>query len=135
MSYCRFGPESDVYVIGILDGFECLNCKLLPEEYGSWHGKTRMELFNHFMDHKDCGDKVPHSAIIRLTKEISAIPQDHWENEFKALMRKLAAPNGALKEFLQTERTARAKRIAKFINEFADALADLDNLEWPLEDD
>jgi len=135
MSYCRFSEDSDLYAIAMLDGYECLNCKLAKEEYGSWHGKTRMELFNHFLDHKENGDKVPHSAIMRVTEEISNIPQEHWENEFNALMAKLAAPNGALKDFIHTVRTANAKRLAALMEEFVDALCDIDELRWPPEDE
>lgn len=135
MSYCRFGPESDLYVVAILDGYECLNCKLMPEEYGAWHGKTRMELFNHFMDHKDCGDKVPMSAIVRLTKEISAIPQEHWENEFKALMGRLEPPSNVLKEFMYLSESVNREHIKNLLDRLVDAIADLDELNWPVEDD
>jgi hypothetical protein len=130
VSYCRFGPESDLYVVGVGDGYQCINCKLMPSEYASWSGKTRTELFNHLMDHKDCGDKVPLSAITRIAEELSNIPQEHWDNEFNALMRKLATPNGILKEFLQENHAANAKRLAALIEEFVDALCEIDNLDW-----
>ena len=135
MSYCRFSEDSDLYVVGMQDGYQCINCKLMPDEYASWSAKTRTELFAHLMDHKDCGDKVPHSAIMRITKEISDIPQEHWENEFTTLMAKLAAPNSVMNDFVNTVRRANTKRLAGLMDEFVDALCDLDNLEWPPEDE
>lgn len=135
MSYCRFGPDSDVYAIAMLDGYECLNCKIIPEEYSSWHGKTRMDLFNHFMEHRANGDKVPLDAITRITEEISLIPEEHWENEFNALMARLAAPNSLMKEFMDSIQAAYSIRLAELMNEFTNVLADMDNLEFPPEDE
>ena len=135
MSYCRFSDDSDLYFVGVQDGYQCINCKLMPDEYASWHGKTRMDVFNHFMDHEDCGDKVPLSAIKRITEELSTIPQEHWEHEFNTLMRKLAAPNGQGSRINHIVHAANVKRIGEFINEFADAVCDLDNLDWPPEDE
>ena len=133
MSYCRFSEDSDLYFVGVQDGYQCINCKLMPDEYASWQGKTRTDVFKHFMDHEDCGDKVPLSALRRITEELANIPQEHWENEFNTLMRKLAAPNGAMKDFMKTVHAANVKRIGELINEFADAVCDLDELNWPEE--
>ena len=101
----------------------------MPDEYASWHGKTRTDVFEHLMDHEDCGDKVPLSALKRIIEELSNIPQEHWDNEFNALMRKLAAPNIAFNEII-----ARTK-ICMMVEDLFAALADLSNLDWPEEDE
>lgn len=135
MSYCRFGPDSDLYVVGVGDGYQCINCKLMPDEYASWSAKTRMTLFAHLMEHQDCGDKVPLSAIKRITEELAKIPQEHWDTEFHKLMTKLAAPNNALRDFMWSVHDANRKRIDELMTEFTNALAEMDNLDWPSNDD
>lgn len=125
MSYCRFGPDSDLYVVGVGDGYQCINCKLMPDEYASWSGKTRTDVFKHFMDHEDCGDKVPLSALRRITEELANIPQEHWENEFETLMHRLAAPNIAFNEII--DRT----KMCMIVEDLFAAIADLDKLNWP----
>jgi len=133
MSYCRFSSRSDLYLIATNGGFECLACKLIPEEYSSWHGKSHREAYEHLLAHRDRQHKVPADAIRRIMAEIAGVPWKSQQHEFEDLMEKLAAPNSVMDEFMQTARTANAKRLAVLINEFADALADLDNLEWPEE--
>ena len=135
MSYCRFSSHSDLYLIAMMDGFECLNCKLVPEEYTSWHGADHQSAYEHILEHHAHGHNVPADAFRRLIAEIGGIPWKSQQHEFEDLMEKLAAPNSTMNEFMQTVRTANAKRLAAMMDEFADALCDLDNLEWPPEDE
>jgi len=109
------------------DGFECLNCSL-ADEYLIWHFKTRTELYNHLLDHRDHGHKVPADAIRRVLAEIAGVPWVSQQHEFEDLMAKLAAPNSIMNEYMQSVRTANAKRLAALMDEFVDALCDLDNL-------
>lgn len=71
MSYCRWGPHSDAYVIGTLEGkLECCGCGLLSrqfaEKYGSVYTTTAAEMIAHLEEHVACGDKILHYAFERL---------------------------------------------------------------------
>jgi hypothetical protein len=81
MSYCRKnGENSDLYVVGTGDAWECLGCSLIPKGerneavWGlitSWFiCDTRQEMLNHVLAHRAEGHKVPEKAIRRLRKEI-----------------------------------------------------------------
>lgn len=69
MSYCRFGPDSDVYVIesGDENGDSCWVCFCGDE---SFQGSGRMEMLGHLAEHIVKGDKVPVGALNRLWQEI-----------------------------------------------------------------
>lgn len=69
MSYCRFGEDSDVYVIesGDEDGDSCWVC-FCGEKSFQCGGK--MEMLGHLSGHMLKGDKVPISALERLWKEV-----------------------------------------------------------------
>ena len=80
MAYCRKGPDSDLYVIGNGDGYECLCCPLADDiewtiggESGtmkdSWYGKTISHLGSHLLDHVGAGHKVPQDALDRVECE------------------------------------------------------------------
>jgi hypothetical protein len=116
--------------------FHCLNCYLAEEEDDAvWQCKTRKELYAHLLDHRDQGHKVPADAIRRVIAEMAGIPWVSQQHEFEDLMAKLAAPNSTMNEFMQTVRTANSKRLAALMDEFVDVLCDLDNLDWPDDDD
>lgn len=68
MSYCRFGPNSDVYVI---NGNECCACGLNYKKSMYFH--SRRELIDHLVEHLEKGEKVPFYAIIRLLDEIKRL--------------------------------------------------------------
>lgn len=63
MSYCRFGPNSDVYV---LNGNECCGCKLGVASLF----ESKRYLLDHLILHIEHGHKVPRIAINRLLAEI-----------------------------------------------------------------
>ena len=134
MSYCRFSPFSDLYVIATEWDFECLNCSLI-DKHVIWSCKTRMELYKHLLDHRDKGHKVPADAIRRIMAEIAGVPWKSQQHEFEDLMAKLAAPNSIMNEFMQTIQTANRKRLTALMDEFVDVLCDLDNLDWPEDED
>lgn len=73
MSYCRFGPDSDVYLYRTLYGndirWECCACSM-EKPFGSTISKTLKEALVHLHDHEKRGDRVPAGAINRLRREI-----------------------------------------------------------------
>lgn len=122
MSYCRFSPDSDLYVVHTRDHFECLACELVLEEYSSWRCDTHTELYWHLLDHRDAGHKVPVKAITRVLSELH---NRDTLNEIEALMYRLAAPDTAFREFV-----ARVK-ICMIVEDLFSALSELDELNWP----
>lgn len=66
MSYCRWGEDSDVYVIGEGDCLCCCACGIGI----SVRFKTRTQMIEHLEQHRKDGDKVPQYAIERLFDEI-----------------------------------------------------------------
>ena len=94
-----------------------------------------MELYKHLLDHRDKGHKVPADAIRRIMAEIAGVPWKSQQHEFEDLMAKLAAPNSIMNEFMQTIQTANRKRLTALMDEFVDVLCDLDNLDWPEDED
>jgi hypothetical protein len=72
MSYCRMGPQSDVYVVAT--GHPDTNepvwwCSGERHDYLAY---TRQEMLEHLYQHRADGDKVPDHVIERLKSEISA---------------------------------------------------------------
>lgn len=66
MSYCRKGTkDSDIYLIYNIYGF--YECFCTPLE--SFTCETPEEMYDHLLEHKEEGLKVPESALIRLKKE------------------------------------------------------------------
>lgn len=73
MSYCRFGPDSDVYVFQhVGGGWECCGC-LFGD---SLRAETREEMLSHLEDHIKTGHTVPEHAIARLKAEIENRPYE-----------------------------------------------------------
>ena len=72
MSYCRFGPNSDVYAYPHCGGgYVCRGCSR-DEAETQKRFRTRIELFAHLLQHLESGDRVPQSAFDRLESEIAA---------------------------------------------------------------
>lgn len=101
MSYCRFGKDSDVYVIGTRDHLECFGAgnlletqipvherimcpdwKMLPSgkmvQLSTQHEtadifctKSRQIMVNHLRTHREAGHIVPDYAISMLQAEIA----------------------------------------------------------------
>ena len=72
MSYCRRGPDSDVYVFRTdlaRTAYVCFHCCEQP---------TPRAMFNHLLEHRSRGDKVPDSALARLRAEIDELVQEAW---------------------------------------------------------
>lgn len=72
MSYCRFGPGSNAYVIGTSDSLQCLSCRLMPvlEWYDIFVTNSRQAMIDHLQEHRQNKSKVPFSATRRLKREI-----------------------------------------------------------------
>lgn len=73
MSYCRKGPESDVYVYQteVEEGVYEYVCHECPAWYGNdRYDSTPQGMIEHLRFHQFWGDKVPDSAFIRLSKEV-----------------------------------------------------------------
>ena len=94
MSYSRKGKDSDIYLIGTGDGFECLGCPLEPmESYpttdfvkglsrdrgeeipytfemrGSVYMRTAQEALRHLQTHNSHGHKFNAGALARLKED------------------------------------------------------------------
>lgn len=72
MAYCRTTtPGSDVYVIGLAHGVECVASGCL---FGGFRG-TPGEMIQHLLDHRDRGDAVPQDVIDELGAEQRALDE------------------------------------------------------------
>ena len=74
MSYCRFGEDSDVYMLAnLFCGVTCCSCRLNPMEGGFWNASqgflSPQEALEHLQEHKAAGHLVPQYAIERLRCE------------------------------------------------------------------
>lgn len=59
------GFDSDVYVIGVLDGsLQCISCPTLGK--GRIFSCTGLEMIDHLENHRNNGYKIPDSALKRL---------------------------------------------------------------------
>jgi len=74
VSYCRKGKDSDLYIIGTGDGWECLCCDLLESPYESVHFNTIKGLWDHIIDHDRNGHIVPERVIDRVWCEMNGEP-------------------------------------------------------------
>lgn len=68
MSYCRKGPDSDVYVIRTGTFWQCLGC-WIPGTGQAFVGHSHAEMIDHLWDHLANGDRVPQRALDRLAAE------------------------------------------------------------------
>ena len=66
MSYCRQGPDSDVYVIAESGPYWTCFCVGRP----AFGCATRTSMLNHLAEHHERGDKVPVKAVVRLWREL-----------------------------------------------------------------
>lgn len=71
MSYCRWAPDSDVYVYASDNGYVCCACEMVAEG-NECRLRTRKEMVEHLLCHLGRGDKVPQDAIDRLQEESAA---------------------------------------------------------------
>lgn len=63
MSYCRNGDDSDVYVIPVAAGIECVGCDYLTSHPDS--------MIVHLLEqHLAVGKMVPDRAFLRLLAEV-----------------------------------------------------------------
>lgn len=71
MSYCRYGPNSDVYVIRTFGGdLECLGCRLTYERfYPHFSTTSELAMVGHLIDHRAAGHLVPERTFVRLAAE------------------------------------------------------------------
>jgi hypothetical protein len=61
VSYCRWGPDSDVYVYDDASGGT--TCCACPLNNGSFNVATHAEMVNHLHEHIAAGWKVPDGVI------------------------------------------------------------------------
>jgi hypothetical protein len=70
VSYCRF-LEADAYIFEHVGGFwQCCDCALSTEEWGSADFNTREELLAHIDKHRQAGHYIPDNVDKRLHEEI-----------------------------------------------------------------
>jgi hypothetical protein len=72
MSYCRFGPDSNVYVyMSADDRLHCCWCHLvnLSANGKDFAAKDRREMVGHLREHLEAGHRVPAEAIADLESE------------------------------------------------------------------
>jgi hypothetical protein len=73
MAYCRFGPDSDLYILDTglftgeprLSGLWCCGCQISVKDP---HGLTAKEMIEHVTNHVAAGHKVPTRLLKRLYK-------------------------------------------------------------------
>lgn len=70
MSYCRYGEDSDVYLIHCSDGYECT----VSNGRTGFSVKTPKAALRKLLALRSDGLKVPQSAIDRLECEITEKP-------------------------------------------------------------
>lgn len=121
MSYCRFGPDSDLYVVAVREGYQCIACKLLNEEFSTWYTDNLGELYSHILDHRDRQHRVPRRAIERIISEVREAKRKRYEQ----MLYRLLTP---------TQGFAYLIACAKIIEEYREALDELDALNWPEDD-
>ena len=127
MSYCRFGGKSDLYIIRTEHSFECLACKLMADDYTSWHGETLRELYDHLIAHTRAGHKVPERAFHRVVNElVQEGVYVHQKQELEVMLNRLFAPTIMFSGYI---------RFARALQECKQALDELDSLNWPEDDD
>lgn len=72
MSYCRWTPDSDVYVYeASRHGFVCCMCSI--DDRDDVHTETRSGMVEHLAKHEAAGERVPAYAAERLRAEIETI--------------------------------------------------------------
>lgn len=72
MAYCRFGDDSDVYLLKTsASGWECCRCALKsrPGESVSLTFYSIEETFAHMKEHRTFGHKVPNDVFADLFDE------------------------------------------------------------------
>lgn len=79
MSYCRMGPDSDVYLYPSIHGYTCCSCRLAEPRktegnYYTYHPdhvlSHPIDTFFHLLRHRETGHKVPEQAFNMLIDEI-----------------------------------------------------------------
>lgn len=64
MSICRFGPDSNVYVYEVDNGYDCCGCPAFNGITQTFPNAER--ILQHLMIHQTAMDLVPAHAIARL---------------------------------------------------------------------
>ena len=70
MSYCRYGEDSDIYLIRCSDGYECT----VSNGRTGFSVKTPEAALRKLLSLQSDGLKVPQRAIDRLEREIAEKP-------------------------------------------------------------
>ena len=71
MSYCRFGPNSNVYMFESVEGhWECCGCWLVSEYGGRTKLQSPQAALDHLLEHRAAGHVVPEYAIDALKEEL-----------------------------------------------------------------
>jgi hypothetical protein len=71
MSYCRWGPDSDVYLFMAADDqLHCCHCGLsLPGTRTDFVAKDHRDMLSHLVRHVEGGHRIPAEAIATLESE------------------------------------------------------------------
>ncbi len=105
MSYCRKGHDSDLYIIGTRDGYECLACPLLDDLESCFFTNSEF-LWWHVQEHLAEGHKVPEDTLMRIQADVEAWMEAEegvgQDVDFKALLYKLAAPKMVMDFYVLT---------------------------------
>jgi hypothetical protein len=134
MSYCRFGADSDVYVVGYDGGFECINCRSVKGNQRSWYGDDHGELFHHLLvDHLAKGHMVPDAAMDRIVMEQTTIANDAHNAQsieiLSILLFKLTLTNTVFNHLAHAGHVVEEMEV-----DFWTIIDDLENLNWPEDD-
>lgn len=91
MSYCRWGPDSDVYVYAtervikddrVETWWVCAGCELFADNpsigIGPIYAPTLDALRDHLQRHRAAGHKVPDAAFERIDREMAEKPDEPW---------------------------------------------------------
>ena len=126
MSYCRFGPDSDAYVVGSVDGHRCVSCRLMPE-HGGMHddylATDACDMYEHLIEHQKAGHQINENAFLRLLGEMATDSlSEHYREKYAEVLHRLLGPSLGFQCLIQ---------YSKAHQDFMDALNRLDELNWP----
>jgi len=69
MSYCRMGPDSDVYLYADINGgWSCCGCAFVESSTARFYSLEHV--FDHMVEHRQAAQKVPERVFDRLRREI-----------------------------------------------------------------
>lgn len=73
MSYCRWSPDSSVYVYPGAHAIVCCACSLDRPSRSDFSATRRSDMLAHLEAHHSAGDRVPERATQRLKQELQTL--------------------------------------------------------------